>query len=318
METLGDKIKDSRLVLNIKAKINGREENLTKQNYKEYIGKEVINFKDVGSGTEEIEISEDGTNKSNKYIVSTKYRLYYIDFDNKYGDGKGTIYLKADCTSNNYKLELDATGADKKTEKGTKQVKIKQLNPSLYVDETKTPAKENPNMQGVTWLLNENNWSGLKSNLKDGVIEQLNYIVGAPSIEMMIDSYNTHYNLMKQSNEPVPGDITEGGERKRLFCRYNGNEIGYEFGPSLDKDYAGYTAKYTIQTDSHIDTMYYPGNNNGYWLSSPCISSSKSVCRVYYDQGGYISSNVYENSIRAFCPLVSLNSSFKLELKENN
>ncbi len=314
METLGDKIKDSRLVLNIKAKINGREENLTKQNYKEYIGKEVTNFKDVGSGTEEIEISEDGTSKSNKYIVSTKYRLYYIDFDNKYGDGKGTIYLKADCTSNNYKLELDATDADKKTEKGTKQVKIKQLNPSLYVDETKTPAKENPNMQGVTWLLNENNWSGTKSNLKDGVIEQLNYIVGAPSIEMMIDSYNTHYNLMKQSNEPVPGEIPVGGKRKKLFYKFEG-ENGYIVGPGKGKQYDNVSANYTVQSDDYINETYYPGVKKWCWIASPGASDNLSVCDIDSTYGGSVRSAMVEYQY-SFCPLVSLNSSFKLELKE--
>ncbi len=251
------------------------------------MGAEVKNFKEVTTDeVEKVQISNGTSN--NEYIVSTKYRLYYIDFDNKYGDGAGTIYLKADCTSNNYLLELDTTDADAKTEDGRNKVKIKQLNPALYAKGKKAPASSNINMQGTTWLLNEDNWTGLRNNLKDKVAEHLNYIVGAPSIEMMIDSYNIHYDLMGQSDDLTSENITQNGERKKLSYEYEGNEntIGYGYKVKPLATGHEWTADDTVGTDEVIDSTYYPGENNRYWLASPHYVNQSGIIWVSYTRGG--------------------------------
>ncbi len=322
MNILTDEIDDINLGLNIKVKLNGKIIKLTKDNFAEYLGMEVTNFKESGTGIEEVDIIGAQVEEANgKVKVSTKYRLYYIDFDNKFGDGKGTIYLKADCTNNNYKLSLDNTGADEKLVNGSTKTKIKQLNPSLYAKGKITPASTNGNMQAVTWLLNEEKWAGLKNNLKEGVEEKLNYIVGAPSLEMMIDSYNTHYGLT--GDAPVLGNIQEGESRKKLFYKYEGKEgeYGYKVGPGYNSEYDEGTASRTIMGDSKIDEAYYPGESHQYWLSSPSANNGYDVRVVVYTQNGYLYRLNYlgtEDKYRcAFCPLASLKSSFKLELKEN-
>ncbi len=271
--------------LTVTATVNGEEVELTKENVKDYLGSVVGNFKNTVGTTESVEIA--GDTETTSYNVSTTYRLYYVDFDNKYGDGAGTIYLKADCPSysgNSYALKLDTTGADEKGTDGTTKVKIKQLNPSLYMDKDKNkltaPSKDNNNMQAVTWLLNTEKWAHLKNTVKEEVQGEINYIVGAPSLEMMMDSYNTHYNLT--GDAPEPGAVESTGDtRKKLFYKYEGtsstNTTGYKVGPGSSEDYSTLTANYTVKSDPDIDTMYYPGSGNYYWLASPSAYGSSNV-----------------------------------------
>ncbi len=228
MKLVEKELEELAMGTNIKATVNGETTYITRENVGQYLGMKVSNFKDTESETEDVIVNgANGNDNSNEITVSTKYRLYYIDFDNKYKDGVGTIYLKAECTKNEYDLQLDTA------DEGKNSVKIKQLNPSLYAGEKVQLPKTNPNMQAVTWLLNEENWLGVKEsdNVKKEIKEKINYIVGAPSLEMMIDSYNMHYDLIKQGDKPVSGAGDENGEkRKKLFYRYEG-ENGYEIGP---------------------------------------------------------------------------------------
>ncbi len=296
--------------LTVTATVNGEEIDITKDNFGKYLGMEVTNFKDSDKVTGETEtvsiIDGNSDNEGTDYIVSTKYRLYYVDFDNKYGDGAGTIYLKADCVSRNYVLQLDRASADEE------KVKIKQLNPSLYKNDVQAPSIV------LTWLVNTEKWVDVERTVKEEVKEEINYIVGAPSLEMMVDSYNTHYGLT--GDEPVPGDIEEGGERKKLFYKYKRNEHlstkGYQVGPGNSLDYDTVTANYTVKSDEHVDTMYYPGNGNRYWLASPSYYDGRTCCRINSKGGGYIDIGDYQLSsgMSAFCPLVSLKSSYNLEL----
>ena len=197
--------------LNIEITVGGKKVKLTESNVKDYLGKVVTNYKGatsvtIGSGT---------------YTVSSQYRLYYVDFDNKYGDGTGTIYLKADCTSNTYALHDDTTAATESN------IKIKNLNPELYKSGVTAPTATN--MKNVTWLTNTNNWS----NLKDTSMESnINYVVGAPSLEMMMDSYNTHYGLT--GDIPDCSAIT-AGERRKLFYKYTTGAYGYQVGPGNNR-----------------------------------------------------------------------------------
>ena len=296
--------------------VEGKTIELTQENVKNYLGKVVTNFKQDYEGQEETVHIE-----NEDYQVSKKYRLYYVDFENKYGDGEGTIYLKADCTNHNYRLQLDETDAE-----GNKGIRIKQLNPELYKDkegnEKASPAVTNPNMQAVTWLLNENNWSSLKNGVTIKT-EDINYIVGTPSLEMMMDSYNTKYaNVIEDVDKPDYTDITPGGEdRRKLFYQYNNSTNGYQVGPCANdkKEYGDSTSDNSVWTDPNIDTLYYPGkiddSGNRYWLASPSSYLADCMFGVRYSQGGSIFCDYYYYFNNAFCPLVSLKSTVKLELK---
>lgn len=266
---------------------------LTKDNVGNYLGKVVINY----TGATSVTIDEKA------YTVSSKYRLYYVDFDNKYGDGAGTIYLKADCTSNNYFLQLDTTAATETN------IKIKNLNPELYKSGVTPPTATNGNMKAVTWLTNTNNWTNLKDT---SMSSSINYIVGTPSLEMMMDSYNTHYGL--RGDTPKTSTIT-AGTRTKLFYQYTTSTNGYKVGPGEHVGFALWTSLNSVYTDTAIDSMYYPGTNKGYWLASPSTGGAWDLLCVKSGNGGYIDNWDRGNTL-ALCPLVSLQSSVNLTLEK--
>ena len=288
----------------ITATVEGKTVTITKDNVATYLGKVVTNYVPTATTV---------TVGTNTYTVSNNYRLYYVDFDGKYGEKNG-VYLKADCTNNGYPLRLDTT------ESTADNIKIKALNPSLYKDGVTLPTASLNSMKAVTWLTNTSNWNSLKTGAS--IADKVNYVVGAPSVEMMMDSYNTKYNLTEST--PNTGTLTADTPRAKLFYQYptkvneTGNNIGYEVGPnnlSLAKNgYYYMTSAYTVKTDSAIDSMYYPGDNQDYWLASPTAFDSGYVLIVTYFNGGITGTGDFSGNY-AFCPLVSLQSSVSLELQ---
>ncbi len=281
----------------ITATVEGKTVTITKDNVATYLGKVVTNYvptaTTVAVGT-------------NTYTVSNNYRLYYVDFDGKYGEKNG-VYLKADCTGNSYalpKTDTTASTAD--------NVKIKALNPSLYKDGATSPTASNENMKAVTFLTNTNNWNSLKTGAS--LADKVNYVVGAPSVEMMFDSYNTKYGLKDKAINIE--ELTADTERAKLVYQYTSGDVGYKVGPCHDKgtEYDYYTSYYSVKTDATIDSMYYPGNSQFYWLASPSANDTYYVLLVSYYNGGYVTCTTYRNSY-AFCPLVSLKSTVSLQLQ---
>ena len=130
------------------------------------------------------------------------------------------------------------------------------------------------------------------------------------------------YNLTEST--PNTGTLTADTARVRLFYQYpttinaNGANYGYELGPcnysSAKNGYNYYTSDYTVKTDSAIDSMYYPGDNQYYWLASPTALNASFVLGVYYDDGGYVYYGYYRTTT-AICPLVSLQSTVSLQLQ---
>ena len=285
----------------ITATVEGKTVTITKDNVGTYLGKVVTNY---------VPTKNSVTIGSTVYEVSTQYRLYYVDFDGKYGEKNG-VFLKADCTSNKYKLPLTDTTAST-----ADNVKIKALNPSLYKDGATSPNASQENMKAVTWLTNTSNWNSLKTGAS--IEDKVNYVVGAPSVEMMMDSYNTKYNLTEST--PNTGELTADTERAKLFYQYpttlNSNNYGYAVGPCHAKvaEYYYWTSDYSVKTDSAIDSMYYPGIGKYYWLASPSANGTNYMLFVTSNNGGYVRINYYNTSY-AFCPLVSLKSTVSLQLQ---
>ena len=281
----------------ITATVEGKTVTITKDNVATYLGKVVTNYvptaTTVAVGT-------------NTYTVSNNYRLYYVDFDGKYGEKNG-VYLKADCTNKNYSLPITDTTAST-----ADNVKIKALNPSLYKDGATSPTASQENMKAVTFLTNTNNWNSLKTGAS--IADKVNYVVGAPSVEMMMDSYNTKYGLKDKAINIE--ELTADTERAKLVYQYTSGDVGYKVGPCHDNgtEYDYYTSDYSVKTDATIDSMYYPGNSQYYWLASPSAGGTSFVLLVGYDRGGIVASD-YCNDDYAFCPLVSLKSTVSLELQ---
>ena len=282
----------------ITATVEGKTVTITKDNVAKYLGKVVTNYvptaTTVAVGT-------------NTYTVSNNYRLYYVDFEKKYNKDEVSVFLKADCTSNKYKLPLTDTTAST-----ADNVKIKALNPSLYKDGVTSPTASQENMKAVTWLLNTSNWNSLKTGAS--IADKVNYVVGAPSVEMMMDSYNTKYGLKDKAINI--GKLTVDTERAKLVYQYTSGDLGYKVGPCHDNgtEYDYSTSDYSVKTDATIDSMYYPGNSQFYWLASPSAKSPNLVLIESYFYGGYVSNDYYYNG-GAFCPLVSLKSTVSLQLQ---
>ena len=285
----------------ITATVEGKTVTITKDNVAKYLGKVVSNYVPTKNS-----VTIGGT----EYTVSTQYRLYYVDFDGKYGEKNG-VYLKADCTNKNYVLPITDT-----TESTASNVKIRALNPSLYKDGVTSPVASQDNMKAVTWLTNTSNWNSLKTGAS--IEDKVNYVVGAPSVEMMMDSYNTKYNLTEST--PNTGELTAETARAKLFYQYpttlDSNNYGYEVGPCHDNgtEYDYYTSDYSVKTDSAIDSMYYPGSNQYYWLASPSAGDFNYVLCVHYNLGGIVAHYPNDRST-AVCPLVSLKSTVSLQLQ---
>ena len=287
----------------ITATVEGKTVTITKDNVADYLGRVVSNYKPT---TNTVTIG------STTYTVSNNYRLYYIDFEKKYNKDEVSVFLKADCTGNIYALGQDTTAST------ADNVKIKALNPSLYKDGVTAPAASQANMKAVTFLTNTSNWSSLKTGAS--LADKVNYVVGAPSVEMMMDSYNTKYGLTGKT--PNTGTLTADTARAKLFYQYpttiDSNNYGYAVGPcnkrSDKNEYNYYTSDYSVKTDSAIDSMYYPGSGNYYWLASPSASYDFCVLNVDCRFGGQVCNCSCNNSI-ALCPLVSLKSTVSLQLQ---
>ena len=101
-----------------------------------------------------------------------------------------------------------------------------------------------------------------------------------------------------------------------MVYQYTSGDYGYKVGPCHDKgtEYDYYTSDYSVKTDATIDSMYYPGNSQYYWLASPSANGTDRVLIVYYDGGGRVISDSYD-FIYALCPLVSLKSTVSLQLQ---
>ena len=281
----------------ITATVEGKTVTITKDNVGTYLGKVVTNY---------VPTKNSVTIGSTVYEVSTQYRLYYVDFDGKYGEKNG-VYLKADCTNKNYALPITDTTAST-----ADNVKIKALNPSLYKDGATSPTASNENMKAVTFLTNTSNWDSLKTGAS--IEDKVNYVVGAPSVEMMMDSYNTKYGLKDKAINIE--ELTADTERAKLVYQYTSGDLGYKVGPCHDKgtEYDYYTSDYSVKTDATIDSMYYPGEDQYYWLASPSALNATYVLIVDYYRGGHVYGDGYNDDL-AFCPLVSLKSTVSLELQ---
>ena len=270
---------------------DGTEEVINKDNVSEYIGDPITNYKPpTENNTEELRIG------ANVYTLSQVYKLYYIDFDNKYGDGKGTIYLKADYIPSQYQYE---TGGNIETSL------IEKFNPSMYASGVEIPDINSKKMKAAIWLLDTSVWGNLlDSTIDEELADKINYVVGAPSLELMFDSYNQYYGLT--GNTPVK---PTGTERVKLFYKFL-NKNGYVVAPNGENsnEYGQYTVKNSVRSDSVIDPMYYPGLDKAYYLATPSTKSNYSLMRVLgsKDMGGFVSYTPKETSQNCFCPIISL------------
>jgi hypothetical protein len=306
-------------------KVGEEEVAITKGNLWQYLGREVKNYK----GKTTLKIDD-----TISYTVSETYRLFYIDFDNDYGDGEGTIYLKADILDN-YPLQLlSEVTTNNKYLLFNRKWNSKGTNSSKSLEQN--------NQQAVAWLLEPSVWDGLKT-ITEGISSDINYVVGAPSLEMYVDSYNRYLTGYNSANETKLQNVN-GTEAQKLKYEYvtdstvlqtnfsssynsEGYIIGFEdsdgnmvYGKydtlGLENELAenGYwTGAYLLISSNKVHGMYNPGGINYYWLASTSAHGSSVVMNVSGDHSSVDAYNYIKDNI-SLCPIVSLKSTATLTL----
>ena len=232
--------------------------------------------------------------KVTNYTAGGKtYRIFYIDTEGKFGD-KNTVYLKADWTSNDTKLSSNTSY----TPSGTDLATYKKLNPSWAAQRGSSTSSWNDNEHAAAWLCSPSKWTTYCDTSK------ANYAIGAPTAEMYVASYNQvshttgNYTLgATYGATNYPGYIyTVNGTQQNNGYYTNNNTL----------DYMGYNSMYCGKNGS--TGSYY------WWLASPSANDSNYVCGVYGNVAFLGISDCSDTN--GLCPLVSLKSSFQLEIEQ--
>ena len=215
------------------------------------------------------------------------YRIFYVDTENKFGDGANTVYLKAD-----YKTSTTLTDHITYNPEGNDLEVYKRMNPLWSAQRGSiAPASWNNNERAAGWLCSPTQWINYLDNTK------ARYAIGGPSTEMYVASYN---DVAHSAGTAKGGLITEYSTKDApgYIYKVNGelNDSGW-FTVSKAIDDTGYNGMYT---------------NGYYWLASPSSHDSYCVCRVY-DYGLGSGNYYYGNEVG---PLVSLKSGVTVEITE--
>ena len=177
------------------------------------------------------------------------YRIFYVDKENKFGDGANTIYLKAD-----YKTTTTLSSYISYTPTGSDLERYQKMNPSIVKEKESDTSKWNQNEHAASWLCSPSQWTNYVDSTK------ANYAIGAPSIEMYMDSYN---------------HVPHIAGNYKLGVKYKGLS-GYAYtlngkqSTTSNSDY--YTGDTTIDCEGYYSI--YAGKKDGkradsIWLASP-------------------------------------------------
>ena len=224
------------------------------------------------------------------------YRIFYVDKENKFGDGVNTIYLKAD-----YKTETALTSYKSYIPTGSDLETYKKMNPSWAAQRGSSASSWNNNEHAASWLCSPSQWTTYVDSTK------ANYAIGVPTVEMYIASYNQvphtqvgNYTLgATYRATDYPGYIyTLNGKQSTIS-----NSDYYTGNNSLD--YKGYNSMYAGQNGS---------KSGWWWLASPSSNDYYYVCAV---NGNSADLNfISYNGTNGAGPLVSLKSGIQVEIKE--
>ena len=219
------------------------------------------------------------------------YRIFYVDKENKFGDGANTVYLKAD-----YNTSTELTDHISYNPEGNDLEVYKRMNPLWSAQRGNiAPASWNNNERAAGLLCSPSQWTTYVDSTK------ATYAIGGPSVEMYVASYND-----------VP-HTEVGNNTLSLEC----DSTGYKYKVNGELQNRGW---YT-----NTDTLDYKGYNSMYagkngrktgfwWLASPLSSGDSDVCSVY---GNYADLyNVHYSVMDTACHLVSLRTGIQVQVEE--
>ena len=222
------------------------------------------------------------------------YRIFYVDKENKFGDGANTVYLKAD-----YKDEKALT-TDISSLTTDDIQKYKNMNPVWNAARgTVAQSSWNNNEKASAWLCAPSQWTTYVDSTK------ATYAIGGPSVEMYVASYND----VKHDTGTAKGGLSAEYSTKDAhgyIYKVNGELQNSGWHTNTDTlDCKGYNSMYAGEN----------GSKTGYWwLASPSSYGSGYVCRV----SGYsakLDGNHYSLAY-GVGPLVSLKSGIPVQVEE--
>ena len=261
-----------------------------------YYGKKVTNYKASDSDT-------------------NTYRIFYIDTAGDFGDAN-TIYLKADF-SGSYSLSTSAISSANDM-KDTSKTLVSIMNPDWW-NNRKNETTFNVNEKAAAYLcspVNADNYSTTKSLPWKGYFDSTaaNYVIGGPSVEMYVKTYNQAYDGIITDNTKYPiGATYRATSAPGYIYTLNGAQStisNSDYWTGTDSlNYTRYNSMYCGKTEN--GTAIRTGD---WWLASPSAAYSDRVCRVGGDYA-CLTFGSYDNS-SGVSPLVSLKSSFIPEVEE--
>ena len=219
-----------------------------------------INVLNTQTGTyEEVQITEANVNqyigKKVDYNNSgLTWSIFYVDFANKYGDGEGTVYLKAD-----YPTEISEALSISYDSDKTKMYTMNKewANSDGIID--------NENEQAAAYMCDPSKWEKYKnSNAK--------YALGGPSVDMYMDS-------LKQCGSTAIDYKVEGWGYG--FLRADGS---YSYGTDL-----GVFPQNELYTSPDLSGNWYLASPSIDWRNSVCLVNGRSrsiICNYYIDARG--------------------------------
>ena len=158
------------------------------------------------------------------------------------------------------------------------------------------------NSKCVSTLLNTNNWKKYLDE-EDGTGDA-EFVIGSPTIEMWINSWNERY----------PED--------KIYWRANNSNTGYYVGKKLNPTTENIQPEEIINKEGYKNLLYYPHNEEfnssyGYWIASPSIahSNGKNILRI--NRNGAIDYNEYNVNIMSVRPVVSLKKDVTIDAKDS-
>ena len=192
-------------------------------------------------------------------LDGVEYGLFYVDYAGDFGEA-GTVYLRAKTSIDMISLENPSV-----TDEALKI--MEQLNPEWK----KNRANDlNDSEKGIVHLCNPevSNWSGAKRAAEEKYgANNVNYVIGAPSIELFIASYNAKYGSIYSTKYfNISSSIPEVNIGRNEMCE------GYLYSNDNGASYTDYINAIPVEGVNEIyrSAKEMRGQeSNGVWLASP-------------------------------------------------
>ena len=192
-------------------------------------------------------------------LDGVEYGLFYVDYEGDFGEA-GTVYLRAKTSIDMISLENPSV-----TDEALKI--MEQLNPEWKNNKGNTL---NTSEKGTAHLCNPEvpNWSGAKRAAEEKYgANNVNYVIGAPSIELFIASYNAKYGSIYSTKYfNISSSIPEVNIGRNEICE------GYLYSNDNGASYTDYINAIPVEG---VDEVYRSSKemrgqeSNGVWLASP-------------------------------------------------